>query len=53
MPELDEGERCWHIHTGNTMDEVYAIMDIEEDEKGIEDKLRFELVRKYGARLHG
>lgn len=52
LPELDEYERCWHINTGNHEDEVYAIIDVEEDEKGIEDKLRFELVRKYGARFH-
>lgn len=50
-PTLDEGERCWHIITGNTMDDVYAIVDPTDVD--VEHKLRSALVRKYGARFNG
>lgn len=53
LPDIDRNERCYRLNTGNPEDDVYAIVDTEMFPEDIERELRFNLVRKYGARMHG
>lgn len=51
LPEIEDDERCYRLHTGNAEDDVYAI--VVPTDVDTEGKLRSALVRKYGARFHG
>lgn len=51
-PVLNDGERMLRIITGNSLDELYAVVDGSMGDDEIEEEVRFAIRRRFG-RVHG